>query len=108
MAKPRTKWNSRTFHNRLNDSSLTWDWLHGKEMVSGQYKHLTRSFGHHTWKKELIYYCPDCAEEDRKTYEETYWHRIPQLPGVWHCPVHHVPLRIVWSQERAFDMSYYQ
>lgn len=33
-------------------------------------------------------FCPVCVEEDRKQYEETYWHRIHQLAGVLICPEH--------------------
>lgn len=37
-------------------------------------------------------YCPSCAIEDRERLGETYWHRIPQLPGVLVCPLHMLPL----------------
>lgn len=33
-------------------------------------------------------YCPLCAEEDRKVYGETYWHRIHQIRNLQICPVH--------------------
>lgn len=33
-------------------------------------------------------YCPICAEEDRKKYGETYWHRSHQMIGVDICPTH--------------------
>ena len=33
-------------------------------------------------------YCPVCAENDRKQYGETYWHRIHQLQGGNICPIH--------------------
>ena len=33
-------------------------------------------------------YCPECAAEDIRKYGETYWHRLPQLPGVKYCPDH--------------------
>ena len=34
-------------------------------------------------------YCPICAEHDRETYGETYWHRIHQMHGIRICPTHH-------------------
>lgn len=34
-------------------------------------------------------YCPICAEHDRETYGETYWHRIHQIHGIRICPTHH-------------------
>ena len=34
-------------------------------------------------------YCPMCAEEDRKRYGETYWHRLHQMIGVNICGKHH-------------------
>lgn len=34
-------------------------------------------------------YCPICAEHDRETYGETYWHRIHQMHGIRICPAHH-------------------
>ena len=33
-------------------------------------------------------YCPLCAEQDRQTYGETYWHRTQQMIGLNVCPVH--------------------
>lgn len=37
-------------------------------------------------------YCPMCAEEDRKRYGETYWHRLHQMIGVNICGKHHCQL----------------
>ena len=33
-------------------------------------------------------YCPVCADEDRKSFGEAYWHRMHQVQGVSVCPVH--------------------
>jgi Tn7-like transposition protein D/TniQ len=38
-------------------------------------------------------YCPLCISEDIANYNETYWHRTHQLPGVLICPKHHVKLQ---------------
>jgi hypothetical protein len=35
-------------------------------------------------------FCPLCVEDDRKKFDETYWHRLPQCPGVKVCPIHKV------------------
>lgn len=37
-------------------------------------------------------YCPMCAEEDRKRYGETYWHRLHQMIGVNICGKHRCQL----------------
>ncbi len=88
------------------DSNLTWEWLRGKDMTTGQYKRLTHSFGYSTWKKEHLCYCPECVKEDRATYGETYWHRLPQLPGVCLCPKHQVPLResLITKENIRFEL----
>ncbi|WP_374554264.1 TnsD family Tn7-like transposition protein [Aquitalea pelogenes] len=42
---------------------------------------------------ETLYrYCPVCLGADRRQYGQAYWHRSHQLPGVWVCPLHHLPL----------------
>lgn len=35
-----------------------------------------------------LQFCPVCAENDRKQYGETYWHRLHQLQGIKICPLH--------------------
>lgn len=37
---------------------------------------------------EHLRYCPGCLRDDLEEYGETYWHRLPQLPGVKYCPIH--------------------
>ena len=37
-------------------------------------------------------YCPLCVNADRKTFGETYWHRVHQMTGVNICPIHHCNL----------------
>lgn len=41
-----------------------------------------------TAEEQALRYCPVCAEEDRKQYGETYWHRSHQLKGIRVCPEH--------------------
>lgn len=42
---------------------------------------------------EYLRYCPNCVLEDIETYGETYWHRLPQLPGIKYCPKHDTLIR---------------
>ena len=44
------------------------------------------------WPARLRY-CPDCVREDVERYGETYWHRMPQLPGVEYCIRHGNPIQ---------------
>ena len=37
-------------------------------------------------------YCPLCASEDRKSYGETFWHRIHEIQELTICPTHHCDL----------------
>lgn len=37
-------------------------------------------------------YCPQCVKEDIERYGEAYWHRIHNLPGMFVCCKHGVPL----------------
>lgn len=39
---------------------------------------------------DWLRFCPHCAEDDRKTFGERYWHRLHQLAGVEVCPEHAV------------------
>lgn len=39
-------------------------------------------------KKDGIYYCPFCAENEIKNYGEAYIHREHQVQGVLLCPIH--------------------
>jgi len=42
---------------------------------------------------EVLRYCPACVVEDRHSYGETYWRVEHQLPGVFVCADHELPLR---------------
>lgn len=41
-----------------------------------------------TGADQFLKYCPLCAEEDRHTYGETYWHRTHQIRNMRICPKH--------------------
>ena len=68
------------------------EWSDDEYLPEGRLTGMTRDLGHRFWTKEYLYYCPECARDDRETYGETYWHMIPQLPGVTVCPTHMIPL----------------
>ena len=38
--------------------------------------------------ERYLRYCSLCAEQDRETYGETYWHRVHQMVGMNVCAVH--------------------
>lgn len=38
-------------------------------------------------------FCPQCLEQERKVYGEGYWHRLHQVPGVYMCREHRIPLQ---------------
>lgn len=42
---------------------------------------------------QYLRYCPECAKEDIEKYGETYWHRLPQMPGVKLCPKHRCSIK---------------
>lgn len=50
--------------------------------------------------------CPQCVLEDRKHFDEAYWHRVHQIPGVLVCPIHAEALEETpiaapfWNRER--------
>lgn len=39
-------------------------------------------------KKEELFYCPECAENDILNHNEPYFHRVHQAQGVLVCPEH--------------------
>lgn len=39
-------------------------------------------------EQRFFKYCQLCAQEDRKAYGETYWHRLHQMRNINICPVH--------------------
>ncbi|WP_431028653.1 TnsD family Tn7-like transposition protein [Lysinibacillus sp. LZ02] len=39
---------------------------------------------------QFLRYCPCCYEEDLNKLGESYWRRLPQVPGALYCPIHKV------------------
>src|SRR5436853_645463 len=33
-------------------------------------------------------FCPACADAERASSGEAYWHRLHQVPGIFICPIH--------------------
>lgn len=56
---------------------------------------------------ERLRYCPDCVREDMEKYGETYWHRMPQLPGVEYCLKHGTPIQDSEVTFRQITMAFY-
>ncbi|MEI3614382.1 TniQ family protein [Pseudogracilibacillus sp. SO30301A] len=44
-------------------------------------------------RKESLYYCTSCVQDDVEKNGEPYIHREHQLQGIDYCPHHEVPLR---------------
>lgn len=42
--------------------------------------------------KEYLYYCSLCIDEQIREFGESYWNRIHQVPGVYVCTKHKLPL----------------
>ena len=56
---------------------------------------------------ERLRYCLDCVREDVERYGETYWHRMPQLPGVEYCLKHGTPIQDSEVTFRQITMAFY-
>lgn len=50
---------------------------------------------------KYLKYCQLCCSDEIKLYEECYWHRVHQLPGVLVCPYHKCSL--VYSDQRYYE-----
>ena len=62
--------------------------VEGVIVQDGNWKNLMHL--HASDEKRYLRYCPLCAEEDRETYGETYWHRGHQIPHIRVCHKHGV------------------
>ena len=75
-----------------DDSCLLKKCRHGMQLSPGLTKRISRKCGLMQIRKKRLWYCPACAAEDFREYGETYWRRLPQMPGVSYCPRHMVRL----------------
>lgn len=71
------EWLKRLMHNQFKSSNKVS--LFGK--LRGDVK-----------PKEHLYYCPQCLKEQYDKYGEGYWKRIHQIPGIFVCNKHSIPL----------------
>ncbi len=49
-------------------------------------------------------YCRQCAQEEYKQKGYSFWHRLPQLPGMLWCETHGTPLALA-PRQNAFDQQ---
>lgn len=42
--------------------------------------------------KRVMHCCPLCVQEDQNKFGLAFWRTVHQIPGVLHCPVHHLAL----------------
>lgn len=64
-----------------------------KAMVIGSGKsieNLVGLAGSKVKTNSYLRYCPLCYKQDIEDYGESYWRRLPQIPGALYCPKHHV------------------
>jgi hypothetical protein len=50
-----------------------------------------------------LQYCAECFKDDIEKYGEPYWHVIHQVPNVFFCPIHEIPL--TQSNVSRFDLG---
>lgn len=53
-------------------------------------------------QRENLKFCSLCAKDDRRKFGETYWHRLPQCPGVKVCHIHKVFLETSHNERNSF------
>ena len=75
------------------DACLLRSCADGSILTAGQEKRISRKCGFAKIRKKHFWYCPECAISDFAIYGETYWRRLPQMPGVSYCPAHKVRLK---------------
>lgn len=56
--------------------------------MQGNYYNLLPIPQRKSTSNRCLRYCPLCAEQNRREYGETYWHRTHQMIGLTACPVH--------------------
>ena len=60
-----------------------------RQRMTGQGGHgISLATGGQALNSPTLRYCPLCVQDDRQTYGETYWHRLPQVAAVRVCPYH--------------------
>lgn len=93
------------------DAELLRKCRNGMTLSSGLTKRISRKCALTQIGKKRLWYCPACVAEDFQKYGETYWRRLPQMPGVSYCPRHKVRLResglpVSWINYQIFPAAY--
>ncbi len=57
--------------------------------------------------EKLLCHCKHCMEEDIENFGESYWRRTHQIPGVFVCPDHQVPLMTSSKQLIEFNKHHF-
>lgn len=55
----------------------------------------------------IIKICPKCINEDRKINHFSYIHRIHQIPGIFICPHHIIPLEYIDLSKTKYSTNYF-
>lgn len=77
------------FHDAIQIDEI----IHEMKYGSGKgIKHKIGFIAGSVCKKDGLYYCPKCVQDDAAGYGEAYFHRIHQLQGVLVCNKHGIPL----------------
>jgi len=61
-------------------------------LISGQCRCAIGAKAYRVAPPAFLRICAQCTESDQQEFEETYWRRVHQLPGVLVCPDHGTPL----------------
>lgn len=56
--------------------------------IQGNYHNLLAIPKRKDNNNRYLKFCPVCAENDRKQYGESYWHRLHQMQGIKICSIH--------------------
>ena len=48
-----------------------------------------------------IRFCPQCANEEKQKYRESYWHTLHTLKGIRYCPVYRKPLQEIMTSDTS-------
>lgn len=63
-------------------------------MKTGQLGCQAIRIGGNASASNILRYCPACAEQDRASSGETFWHRLPQIAALRVCPIHRLQFEI--------------
>ena len=82
-----------TMFLQIEEAGLLRQSIVGSDMTPTQRKSISQKCGFPRGHKRNLWYCPECVKEDFRKYRETYWRRLPQMPGASYCKIHQVRFR---------------